>query len=243
MRRVVLDEAAAEHRACSKEGLRGALALVLPQRRFLFWRVIKSFARTKILALLLLARATSGPRVGCEPDQIRFPHTLASPLALSGVVPPLSCLVYGTTYISVRTFLINRWRVSGDVFDRSMCCSTGGRFIGVPKNKWERQRLARGRGPYRRDRQRTDRQASVQVLPEWKVTAGSASCCLVPMWRKSSCFRDCQFFLCSLRLLLLDVAGCSVLMLFVFLPASCDHRLCVMTMQVDGIVVYETWQW
>ncbi|CAM9993746.1 unnamed protein product, partial [Sphacelaria rigidula] len=45
---------------------------------------------------------------------------------------------------------------------------TGGRFIGVPKNKWERQRLARGR-TYRRDRQRTDRQASVQVLPEWKV--------------------------------------------------------------------------
>ncbi|CAM9119408.1 unnamed protein product [Ectocarpus sp. 6 AP-2014] len=46
---------------------------------------------------------------------------------------------------------------------------TGGRFIGVPKNKWERQRLARGRGPYRRDRQRTDRQASVQVLPDWQV--------------------------------------------------------------------------
>ena len=53
------------------------------------------------------------------------------------------------------------------------CNSTGGRFIGVPKNKWERQRLARGRGPYRRDRQRTDRQASVQVLPEWKVGQGS----------------------------------------------------------------------
>lgn len=53
-------------------------------------------------------------------------------------------------------------------------CSTGGRFIGVPKNKWERQRLARGRGPYRRDRQRTDRQASVQVLPEWKVGCSSS---------------------------------------------------------------------
>lgn len=58
-----------------------------------------------------------------------------------------------------------------------VCCfallRTGGRFIGVPKNKWERQRLARGRGPYRRDRQRTDRQASVQVQPDWKVRCRS----------------------------------------------------------------------
>ncbi|CAN0153679.1 unnamed protein product, partial [Discosporangium mesarthrocarpum] len=46
---------------------------------------------------------------------------------------------------------------------------SGGRFAGVPKNKWERQRLARGRGPYRRDRQRTDRKASVKVMPDWQV--------------------------------------------------------------------------
>lgn len=69
-------------------------------------------------------------------------------------------------------------------------CSTGGRFIGVPKNKWERQRLARGRGPYRRDRQRTDRQASVQVLPEWKVTnLDLLPCQPVGCWIRTVCGR------------------------------------------------------